>query len=177
MNPDAYSKIIRKRRLKIAEAESWKSIGIRLLTVTAIVGILFSTVFFLTRVRGISMMPSIHDGDLLLGYRLSNKYAKDDIVQYQHDGQTYIGRIVGMPGDIIRITEEGQVLINGSASDENLFKTEPGTALQYPCTVLPDTYFILGDYRTNAKDSREFGTVSKEDVEGKIITLLRRRNL
>ena len=37
--------------------------------------------------------------------------------------------------------------------------------------------FLLGDYRTQTLDSRDFGAISMENVEGKVITLLRRRGL
>jgi len=37
--------------------------------------------------------------------------------------------------------------------------------------------YILGDYRTQSEDSRDFGAVPLEAVEAKVITLLRRRSL
>ncbi|WP_162624200.1 MULTISPECIES: S26 family signal peptidase [Blautia] len=42
-------------------------------------------------------------------------------------------------------------------------------------TVGEEEYFVLGDHRTNAKDSRIYGTVKKEEIKGLVITLLRRR--
>lgn len=44
-------------------------------------------------------------------------------------------------------------------------------------TVPEGSVFILGDYRTHAKDSREFGPISIENVKAKVITILRRREL
>jgi len=37
--------------------------------------------------------------------------------------------------------------------------------------------FILGDYRTQSEDSRDFGAVPLDDIAGKVITVLRRRSL
>ena len=37
--------------------------------------------------------------------------------------------------------------------------------------------FVLGDYRTQAEDSRDFGCISLEDVKAKVITILRRREI
>lgn len=45
----------------------------------------------------------------------------------------------------------------------------------FPLTVGKDEYFVLGDYRTDAKDSRIYGTVKKEEIKGTVITLLRHR--
>ena len=178
MEPEKYTKIIRKRRIRLADREGWKSVGMRLLTVLVILGILFSTVFFLTRISGNAMMPAVHDGDVLLGYRLEGNYSKGDIVQYQKDGKTYIGRIAAAGMETVNITEEGQVLVDGNVEDGDiLFKTEPGTVLTYPYQVPAGSFFILGDYRTAAQDSRTLGPVSQKDIDGKIITLFRRRNL
>ena len=44
-------------------------------------------------------------------------------------------------------------------------------------TVPADSVFILGDYRTQSEDSRDFGPVALTDVKAKVITLLRRRSL
>ena len=48
---------------------------------------------------------------------------------------------------------------------------------EYPYTVPTGSFFILGDYRTQSKDSRDFGAVDLADVKAKVITLLRRRSL
>lgn len=37
--------------------------------------------------------------------------------------------------------------------------------------------FLLGDYRTQTKDSRDYGPIKMEDVKAKVITVLRRREL
>ena len=37
--------------------------------------------------------------------------------------------------------------------------------------------FLVGDYRPEMEDSRTFGSVPLSQVEGKLITLLRRRGL
>ena len=47
--------------------------------------------------------------------------------------------------------------------------------ISFPLTVGEDEYFVLGDNRTNAHDSRIYGTVSKEEIKGTVITLLRHR--
>ena len=58
-----------------------------------------------------------------------------------------------------------------------LQKTYAKDALEYPYTVPEGCVFVLGDYRTQSEDSRDFGPVPQEDVQAKVITLLRRRSL
>jgi signal peptidase I len=47
----------------------------------------------------------------------------------------------------------------------------------YPYTVGEDSYFILCDYRTAGVDSRSYGAVQQDELDGKVITLLRRRGV
>lgn len=69
-------------------------------------------------------------------------------------------------------------MVNGSAqSGEILYPTYAKDALIYPYTVSEDSVFILGDYRTQSEDSRDFGAVPLSAVKAKVITLLRRRSL
>jgi signal peptidase I len=49
--------------------------------------------------------------------------------------------------------------------------------IEYPYTVPEDSYFVLCDFRTSSDDSRSYGAVPKEDLDGKIITILRRRGI
>jgi signal peptidase I len=43
--------------------------------------------------------------------------------------------------------------------------------------VEADSYFLLCDFRTSGADSRTFGTISQKDLDGKVITVLRRRGI
>ena len=49
--------------------------------------------------------------------------------------------------------------------------------MTYPCTVPEGCVFVLGDYRTEAEDSRKFGCIPLENVQAKVITNIRRRAL
>ena len=68
--------------------------------------------------------------------------------------------------------------MNGTPqSGEILYPTYPKEGMEYPYRVPEGTVFVLGDYRTQTEDSRDFGPVSLDDVEGKVITILRRRGI
>ena len=47
----------------------------------------------------------------------------------------------------------------------------------YPVTMAEGEYFILCDYREGARDSRYFGPVSRDEIKGKVITVIRRSGL
>ena len=97
---------------------------------------------------------------------------------YEHDGKLCVGRILGRASDLVSLNDGGTLIVNGSAqSGEILYPTYAKDGLEYPYTVPEGTVFILGDYRTQATDSRDFGPVALADVKAKIITLVRRRSL
>lgn len=65
----------------------------------------------------------------------------------------------------------------GSECSGILYPTYPKSLLSYPYAVPEDSVFILGDCRTQAEDSRDFGPVQCSAVKAKVITLIRRRRL
>ena len=76
------------------------------------------------------------------------------------------------------VSESGVVEVNGSAQGGGiLYPTYPKSLLSYPYAVPEDSVFILGDCRTQAEDSRDFGPVQCSAVKAKVITLIRRRGL
>jgi signal peptidase I len=86
---------------------------------------------------------------------------------------------VAQGGDVVELDEDGQLLVNGNVQQEEIFyPTEPqGSDISYPYTVEEDSYFVLCDFRTVGFDSRTYGTISKSTLDGKVITVLRRRGI
>lgn len=130
------------------------------------------------------MYPAMKDGDLCVIFRREAQalaglqYAAGDIVAYQAEGRRYIGRVAAVGGDTIQISDGGSVTVNGAGqSGEIIFPTYARGELAYPFTVPHDCLFVLGDHRTDTKDSRDFGPIPLQSVDGKVITILRRRGL
>lgn len=122
------------------------------------------------------MYPNIQDGDLVV-YKKQDKYYARDIVVYEYNSEKYIGRIFGVEGDTVEIRPDAYLMLNGSLPFEvNVFyPTLPGSEeLKYPLTVQPNKVFIMGDYRTDASDSRRFGEIDVANIKGKVILLLLR---
>lgn len=126
------------------------------------------------------MMPRISAGDLMLYYRLTGNWHAQDVVVFRKDGTLYTGRIIGKGGDTVEITEDAQVVINGSyVAESDIYYSTPryDSDVSYPVNLAQDELFVLCDYRQGAKDSRYFGPVKLSEVKGKVITVIRRSGL
>ena len=126
------------------------------------------------------MEPTSGDGDVALFDRLNRDIAADDVLVYRSgEGEQLVGRVVALPGDTVEVTDDGTFEVNGSAQPSPTGEvTQPGEdGPTYPLTLGDNEYFVLGDSRLQAVDSREVGTVGINEVEGKVIALLRLRGI
>lgn len=170
--------IIKKRRNRAALWEESINLLLRIVFLIIIGYLIFSQVFLLARVKGNEMFPALKDGDLIVGFRLQKSYEKNDIVSYKVDGVRKLGRYMAREKDVITMDESGTLRINGTIqSGEILYPTYAKDGIDYPYQVPEDHVFILGDFRTQTLDSRDYGAIPMDDIEGKVITLLRRRGL
>lgn len=170
--------IINRRRNQALDRQDSLSLLLRVIMLALCAWVLLSQVFLITQVRGNEMFPAVKDGDLLIGFRLQQEYSKNDVVAYSTSGKLRIGRIVARANDVVTLDDSGTLLVNGTTqSGEILYPTYAREGQEYPITVPQGQVFILGDYRTQCQDSRDFGSIPMENVEGKVITILRRRGL
>lgn len=127
-----------------------------------------------TSVEGSSMETTLADGDRIIVENISyylHEPERFDIVVFPNDqGINYIKRIIGLPGETIRITD-GYIYINGNMLDEsygNEVIIDAGLAAD-EIVLGQNEYFVLGDNRNGSIDSRkpEVGTVKREQIKGK----------
>lgn len=91
-----------------------------------------------------------------------------------------VGRIAAMPGETVEITKDGQLVINGytqaDINQEDMYNpgNENGTG---KVTLKSQQYYILSDDHSASRDSRTLGAVSKNEIRGLVITVIRRRNI
>ncbi len=129
----------------------------------------------LFRIVGHSMNPTLYEKDIVLT-KPKKTYERGDIIAFKKDGGTTIKRIIGIPGDVIYLDEDGHVSVNDKSIDEPyvvFHQMIPGDVV-YPITLGEDEYFVLGDNRQNSRDSRakSFGYVNKNDIIGIVIKSL-----
>jgi len=143
----------------------------------AIVAALFIVTFVGQRVQvdGHSMEDTLQDRDNLICDKLSYRFSKperfDIVVIYptEEKKDRWIKRIIGLPGEEVRIDEDGNIYINGEILEENYGKevlTDPGLAAE-PIQLGEDEYWVMGDNRNHSSDSRVIGPVPKSRIIGK----------
>ena len=151
---------------------------LRDLLISAAASVLIITFLYQpVRVEGTSMLPRLEDRDRLF----INKFAyhfesikRGDVVVFLHPSpldphQSYIKRVIALPGDQIRI-DSGRVFVNGSPIREPYVPREyRDNRSMAEMTVPSDCYFVLGDHRNVASDSRDFGPVERSLIYGKAV--------
>lgn len=151
---------------------------IKLAAIVLAVWLLFTFILGLVIHYGNNMHPAIRDGDLIISLRVQRPFLNAAVL-YEHDGKMCLGRVVGMPGNTIDISDMGALTVNGTAPAEEVFyptyRSETSD-ISYPYTVGEDQVFILNDFRDDTNDSRTFGAVSMKDVKGPVLLMLRRRS-
>jgi signal peptidase I len=130
-----------------------------------------------TEVSGSSMENTLSDGDNLIVDKISYRFHDPErydiiIFPYKYEEDTYyIKRIIGLPGEHVRIDDSGNIYINGKVLKESYGREviqDPGIARD-EITLGEDEYFVLGDNRNNSSDSRDpsVGIIQQKDIIGR----------
>ncbi|MCI8327006.1 MAG: signal peptidase I [Lachnospiraceae bacterium] len=130
-----------------------------------------------TEVSGHSMENTLSDGDNLIVDKISYRFHDPErydiiIFPYQYEDKTYyIKRIIGLPGEKVRIDDAGNIYVNGELIEESYGKEtikDPGIARD-EIKLGKGEYFVLGDNRNNSSDSRDpsVGIIHREDMIGR----------
>ncbi len=151
----------------------WVFVGL-LLIFGLEVWLLFRSLFIATIVTSSSMEPALLQGDAVLVRRMrftSESPPKRGDIVFFCDPVTkktwLVKRVIGLPGEIVTILM-GQVYINGVPL------REPYLGTFYlddfgQWWVPTDRVFVLGDNRAHSNDSRDFGPIPLDLIEGKVV--------
>lgn len=142
--------------------------------------LVFTFVFSFHPLIGDSMVPNIKNTDLTVIYKLDHDYRQGDVVLISKNGTSYILRIIGVPGNTISFSEIGDVLLDGEIYYEDYIYDETypvENKTSFPLKLNENEYFVLGDNREVAQDSRDFGVITPKDIKGKVIYVFRNREI
>jgi len=128
-------------------------------------------------VEGLSMFGTLDNNDYLIAnkidYRLHAPQRGDIIILRPPTLSTtdYIKRVIALPGERLLI-HNGEVYINGHRLDESSYLPEAWTVNTEwggpSGTVIPaNHYFVMGDNRNRSQDSRVFGPIGLDSIDGK----------
>ena len=154
-------------------------LGLKIAAIVAAFGLVVSFVFGLARNSDADMVPAVHDGDIVVFYRLDKAYAVGDLIVLDAGSgrqAPQIRRVVAVAGDTVDITAAGLV-VNGSVQEEAAIYQPTrryDSPVTFPLTVGAGQVFVLGDARNNATDSRVYGAVDIHDTLGTVVTVIRR---
>ncbi|MEK7526768.1 MAG: signal peptidase I [Patescibacteria group bacterium] len=131
------------------------------------------------KIKGQSMDPTFKDSEFLLTDKITYRFGepkRGDVVVFKappDDKDEYIKRIIGLPGDTVKV-QGGKVYVNNTLLDEKAYLdtsvvTQPGifAAEGREIKVSQGEYFLMGDNRPHSFDSRNFGPISQEKFTGR----------
>lgn len=142
------------------------------LIVAAAAAVLISTLLLpVLRVTGASMTPTLQNDQVLLCNKLAQP-DRGDIIAFYYNNKVLIKRVVGLPGDVVDITEDGTVCLNGETLDEP-YVSELAVGecdIPLPYQVPENRFFVMGDHRAVSIDSRStsVGCIAEENIIGTI---------
>lgn len=190
------SSLFKGREKKEKKKKTWQrellEWGLTFLAALVIAFVVRSFIFQPVYVDGDSMFPTLRHGEIMyvsktsygtsffgipgtdigFDFTVGGDPERFDVVVCHYDDGDYnvVKRVVGLPGDTVEL-RKGVLYVNGRAYEED-FIYYPGESNFGPVTVPEGEYFLMGDNRTNSKDSRAVGTVSRKEIVGKVTAVI-----
>jgi signal peptidase I len=118
-----------------------------------------------------AMAPTLLAGDYFMldkrAFSHSSPRAGDVVVVSSPTAsdQQFVKRVVAGPQDVV-LFHDGRIFVNG--------KELPGprSKIAFDRTTLgPDTYFVVNDHRAHSRDSREWGAVGVDAIQGRVFLI------
>lgn len=162
--------------------KAMKEMIINLLYLLGVLGVTWFLITYVgqrTAVEGSSMEPMLSHGDNLIVDKVSYRFREPqryDIIVFPFkykENTYYIKRIIGLPGETVRIDLKGNIYINEELLPENYGREIISAAnvglAEKPIVLGEDEYFVMGDNRNNSMDSRTaiVGNIKREDIIGR----------
>ncbi|HSP09199.1 MAG TPA: signal peptidase I [Candidatus Dormibacteraeota bacterium] len=129
-------------------------------------------------VEGLSMFATLNDNDYLIADKVDYRFhtpQRGDIIILRpptDNSQDFIKRVIALPGERLLI-RDGTVYINGHKLDEPYLPEAWTTFNNWPANgsdgqvMGPNDYFVMGDNRNRSQDSRVFGPIRQDRIDGR----------
>lgn len=148
-----------------------RSLLILLVLIVVLVNLL-THVFMVVRYYGNGMEPNLTDRQLLV-IQKTDDVEQGDMIAFYFNNKILVRRVICSGGRILTIDAGGSVFVDGVMLEEP-YVTVPSIGqhnIDFPYNVPYGHYFVMGDNRVLAMDSRltEIGTVPAERIIGKVI--------
>lgn len=125
------------------------------------------------RVRSDSMEPSLRSGSMVLIDKVTFDFReprRGDVVVTSdpRTGEAIVKRVVAVAGDSVRI-DNGVLTLNGTKVSESYIDNDGMEGFFFGPDVVPQgAVFLLGDNRDISVDSRTFGAIAVDDIDGRV---------
>ena len=122
------------------------------------------------RVSSDAMAPALQAGQYIVVTGNVGTIARGEVIAFRNPSEpsrSHLSRVVALPGERLTIVG-GVVQVNGKALDEPYVSPENRDLPDFgPYRVPPNQYFVMGDNRRNAMDSRLLGAIERDLIWGK----------
>lgn len=158
------------------QGEGWAG---RLLLDALEVAVITMLIFLIARVfvqnyqvDGPSMTPTLLNNEFILVNKAEYFFhgpQRGDVIVFRYPKDTsrdYVKRVIGLPGDTVRVTAQGAVSVNGATLTEPYINDSLNVYGPETVKLKSGQYFVLGDNRGDSSDSRDWGPVPSSDIIG-----------
>ena len=154
----------------------WRRVVLVLLLAVLLVLVLREQVAVAVRVTSSSMLPTLAAGDVVLVRHgvAPSAVERGDVVRFRSPmgSGSALKRVVGLPGDSVVVLDSVLHLDGVPVPEPYVDHAAIDGYYSRTFQVPPGTVFVLGDNRGNSEDSRDYGPVRLDALDGEVVLRL-----
>ncbi len=174
-----------QKNLKNEHRSSLLSLAITAIVLFVIVFLLRSYIIKPFIVNGVSMYPTLNTFNYLLidkaTYNFKREPERGEVVVFKapmYTDRYFIKRVIGLPGETVRIDGQKVQITTSELPSKTFILNEPYIIdskrkdSNINITLKNDEYYMLGDNRLESADSRYWGPLKRNRIEGRALVRL-----